>query len=65
MTNREKILKTSEYDLLVKMNAYNETHKDACILDMLTNGATVNRCWDNFVGGCEECIAAWLNEEAE
>lgn len=63
MTNREKILKSSEYDTLVKMNEYLLEYEGTCmcVLDVL-NGRKTPCASDS---DCEECIAKWLNEEAE
>jgi hypothetical protein len=65
MTNREKLLKTNEYDALLKMqenlNAANVRGDTPCIMDVLGVADSYERHLrqDN----CEECIQKWLNEE--
>lgn len=61
MTNREKLLKTSEYDLLVRMNNYMLGGGCFCVLDALTGNE--RSCASDI--DCSKCIAAWLNEETE
>lgn len=66
MTNREKLLKTSEYDTLVKMNVNLRAKigvREHCIIDVLRGQASRERC--RIYSGCRECIADWLNEEVE
>lgn len=61
MTNREKLLNTSEYDLLCRMN---ENLKDrqymtnalCCILNTFRYNGECDK-------ECDACIAAWLNSE--
>lgn len=67
MTNRQKLLTTSEYDLLVKMNdallGEYEAQSQHCILDVITEKD--NSCRERSIAcDCEECIQKWLNEEA-
>lgn len=62
MTNRERLLTTSEYDTLVKMNEYVLTC-GCCIVDVLNQKETFD-CGE-YKGDCKKCIADWLNEEVE
>ncbi len=58
MKNREKILNTNLYDLLLTMNSRIESEQ--CIIDLLsTNANDYLFCH----GSCEECIQKWLNAE--
>lgn len=63
MTNREYLLKTAEFDVLVQMNkGLERVSQDdaACIMDCFMNEKELaKRC----KAQCEKCIAAWLNEE--
>ena len=77
MTNREKLLNTSEYDLLCRMNAEMkrkkaQTNNDCrlCIMDILENGecGRCSLCNGSRRGddiGCGMCIGKWLNEEVK
>ena len=63
MTKRDKILKMSEYDLLVKMqNNMTRLHGiydlSFCIIDTL-EGYKTPCIYDS----CEKCIAEYLNEK--
>lgn len=65
MTNRDKILKTSEYDLLLKMQKNMHTLKlnsdgiaNFCIIDTLEG--VIMPC---IHSSCEKCIAEYLNEK--
>ena len=60
MTNHDRILQISIYDLLVKLNSNN-----SCIvvnIDNLSRTEALQRC--SKYNTCEECIQAFLNEEA-
>ena len=63
MRNREKLLATNEYDLLLKLqnNLFDAalTKKYICVLEALDGQ---ERECDG--GGCADCIQKWLNEEA-
>lgn len=78
MTNREKLLHTSEFDLLKKINDYfnsvqdeaysaPKTYEFVCILDAITQRISDCPSTDFDVTGyetmCDACIAAWLNSE--
>lgn len=58
MTNRERLIKTNEYDLLVKIQKCLHESICRCILDTIS---------DKYVAckssSCEECLKKWLNEE--
>lgn len=57
MTNRERLIKTNEYDLLIRMQKCLLESNCNCILDTLS---------DKYVAcksSCEKCIREWLNEE--
>ena len=66
MTNRKKLLTTSEYDTLLKMQenleAANIRGDTSCIMDVLGASNTYDRC-RKYDGKCEMCIAEWLGEE--
>ncbi len=63
MKNRQKLLKTNEYDVLLQMNKYLVNQcVDLCIIDLLENKTT--DCPVN-VKDCEDCISQWLNKEAD
>ena len=78
MTNREKLLNTSEYDLLCRMNSRLLSHQEwifqeednsgyICILEAITG--QYFPCPDaktditGYSDICSYCIAAWLNSE--
>lgn len=61
MTNRERyILKISEYDMLVKIQANIIDGSCYCVIDALTGGTYP--CKDI---NCQECIQKWLNKEED
>lgn len=61
MTNRDKLIKTSPYDLLCKMqDNWLGKMSCQCILDCV-EGKHID-CTDE---GCDRCIEQWLNEEAK
>ena len=59
MTNREKILKTNIYDLMMTIT------KRGCPLAIVTGkyGPEVEE-WQDCIEDCAKCIQKWLNEEA-
>jgi len=62
MTNREKLLNTNIYDLLVKMNDNMIT--SMCVLDLFVDGfVACPKCETISDFNCNKCIADWLNEE--
>jgi hypothetical protein len=60
MTNREKLLNTNIYDLLVSLNIMMlaRNHNKTCIIDFLEQKYC--NCIDHC---CEECIQKYLNKE--
>lgn len=61
MTNREKLLDTNIYDLLVHINSNIPYKSLNCIIDYIENK---NRdCIES--GKCSECIQQYLNEESK
>ncbi len=58
MTNRERILKTNEYDLLTNIQKCLLESECRCILDLLS--AKYVHCENE---SCNECIRKWLNRE--
>ncbi len=65
MKNREKLLKTNEYDILLQMNARLTWLKPSvCVMDLLENRSGICECPVN-VKDCEDCISQWLNKEAD
>ena len=67
-TNREKLLNTAIYDLLVSMQGeldYAKEHGEAypCIMDALGENLPGLRCCKHN-GDCPGCIAGWLAEPA-
>ena len=65
MTNREKLMNTNIYELLVKIDG---RLPEYCILMVVPGG--YDDCPKNSISpydprwcSCEECIQKWLNEE--
>ena len=65
MTNREKLMNMSLYDLILSLAP------EVCRLRVITRDITVyKRCpkylnKDTFYVDCSKCIADWLNEEVQ
>ena len=57
MRNRDVLHNMCLYDLLCRMNY----HSDVCVLRIIEGRMEISCRADN----CKDCIAAWLNEEAE
>lgn len=57
MTNRERLIKTNEYDLLVRMQKCLLESNCRCILDTISYKYVVCK------SSCEECIREWLNKK--
>ncbi len=57
MTNREYLIKTNPYDVLID---FNRKMKKRCVMEVLHPNF-----WDRcgHYEDCETCIAEWLNEE--
>ena len=61
MTNRLRLLKTNEYELLLRIQGYmNYFNSDMCILEAVMNMPIP---MDECSGNCRECIQKWLNIE--
>lgn len=64
MTNREKLLKTNIYDLM--MTIRRNGHK-FCPIEIA--GMAKPKCLPSIYGlaqtNCEKCIQKWLNQESE
>lgn len=58
MKNREKILNTNLYDLLLKMN--DRLGCETCIIDLVSEEEIISCSAD-----CDECIQEWLNAEVK
>lgn len=58
MTNREKLLNTNIYDLLMEMNKFIITDCNSCVLEALEQKRIVCPCYS-----CENCIQNYLNKE--
>ena len=58
MTNREKLLNTNIYDLLITLNQTLLEQKGTCIIDILEQ--KYNECGLN---SCANCIQKYLNKE--
>ena len=62
MTNREKLLNTNIYDLLVKMNDNMIT--SMCVLDLFVDGFVACPKYGTMSDfNCNECIQEFLNKE--
>lgn len=67
-TNREKLLNTAAYDLLLEMQerleyARQHAQPNPCIMDALGENLPGLRCCKHN-GDCPGCIAGWLAEPA-
>lgn len=65
-TNREKLLNTAAYDLLLEMQerleyAIQNAQPHPCIMDALGENLPGLRCC-KYNGDCPGCIAGWLSE---
>lgn len=62
MKNRDKLLNTCIYDILV----YMANNSGICPLQAvggISREAKIIRCYKYVHDGCEECVQSWLNEE--
>ena len=59
MTNRDKLLNMSLYDLIMSLNGGKH-----CRLQLLNESVTTDRC-RKYKWNCEECLQAWLNEQSK
>lgn len=63
MKNREKILNTNLYDLLVKIN--HRLGCETCIIELISDEESLP-CEEeslSYVADCDKCIQEWLNAE--
>lgn len=61
MTNRQRLLNSCEYDLLLNaQKVLDESGSSVCVLELLgmKRSEMISRC----SGLCELCIQRWLNE---
>lgn len=61
MNNRQKLINTNMYDLLLKINNKIQTKNGMCILDMIEDKAV--SCKKNM--DCVNCIQEYLNRESK
>jgi hypothetical protein len=65
MKNREKIMNTNLYDLLVKINLNLDC--DTCIIELISDEESLP-CEEeslSYVADCNKCIQEWLNAESK
>ena len=69
MTNREHILQTDVYDVLMMMSRNLDSMNEHritpnCIVEQIAGESQRFRCVQNYnaLQGCESCLQAWLNE---
>lgn len=60
MKNRERMLQTTTYDYLLRLNDVLRG-KGHCIFDIMYKTAVVECWWDE----CGDCVQCWLNAEEE
>lgn len=66
MTNREELLNTNEYDLLLRIQSYMDSRREvSCVIDAVSADGSVWKCIDGGAGKCSECIQQWLNTKAK
>lgn len=69
MTNREKLLNTNIYDLLMEMNNFIITDCNSCVLEALEQKRIDCPCYScekriaRPCYSCENCIQKYLNKE--
>ena len=68
MTNRDKLLKSSEYDVLLRMNKNiqqaNINNETPCIMTALGEPNRHYLCM-MYDQDCKKCVASWLNMEVK
>ena len=65
MTNRDKLLKSSEYDVLLRMNDNLRAFNSSCVMiGLIGYDKKVTRCYE-YKCKCDQCIQSFLNEEAQ
>lgn len=62
MKNRDKILKTCTYDMLVNM-LHNTRMCPLQAVAGISRETKILRCYKHVHDGCEKCIQHWLNED--
>lgn len=62
MTNREWLLNTNEYDILLYIQNCLEYKEQNCILECLDK-KDYNTVCKKFKCKCKDCIQHWLNSE--
>lgn len=60
MKNRERMLQTTTYEFLLRLNAVLRD-KGHCIFDLMYK-TDIDECWCD---DCRECVPCWLNAEEE
>ena len=71
MTNREKLIKTNIYDLLCEIQDGISCIRESdgisglCVIEDITKEPKACPSEDSFGKSCGECIAKWLDEEAQ
>lgn len=61
-TNRDRLLRTNEYDLLLSaQKILDKHHIPFCVLQLIGESDIRDRC----IGLCELCIERWLNEKSK
>lgn len=64
MTNRQRLLKTNEYDLLCRIQKCIDKEHINCVIDAITGN--IRDCpIKEYQCDCERCIQDWLNEEEQ
>lgn len=65
MTNREELLNTNEYDLLLRIQEYMGGYREIpCVIEAISQVNPPDNCgW--FSGGCSQCIQEWLNAKTK
>lgn len=62
MTNRDKLLETNEYDLLVKIQEA-MVGGCCCIIDAISGQCYPCKTDRTLPDDCKDCIQKWLNEK--
>lgn len=61
-TNRDRLLQTCTYDMLVNM-ANNAGICPIQAVAGISRETKIRRCYTYVHDGCEQCIQSWLNED--
>lgn len=62
MTNRQKLIETNIYDMLIQINKEVQGYGARCVLELVDYVYTTHQYCDY---SCQECIQRYLNEEAK